>query len=73
MTCQRAANDFSAHGSAWQLSPQNTEQKISPQGGLSPLIGLSPVTAWTNTEHWSHTNREEGESLLFLDTEENER
>lgn len=73
MTCQRVANDFSAHGSAWQLTPQNTEQKISPRGGLRPLIGLSPVTALPNTEHWSHTNGEERESLLFLETEENER
>lgn len=73
MTCQRAANDFTAHGSAWQLSPQNTEQKVSPLGGLRPLIGLSPATALTNTEHWSDTNGEERESLLFLETEENER
>lgn len=73
MTCHRFANDFSAHGIAWQLSPQNREQKISPQGGFRPVIGLSPVTALTNTEHWSDTNREEREGLLLLEAEENER
>lgn len=74
MTCQRVANDFTAHGSAWQLASQNTEQKISPRGGLRPLIGLSPVMALANTEHWSDTNREGREySLLFLESEENER
>lgn len=71
--CQRTANDFTAHGSAWQLAPQNTEQKISPRGGLRPLIGLSPVTALANSQHWSDTNGEERKSLLFLETEENER
>lgn len=74
MTCQRAANDFGAHGSAWQLAPQNTEQKISPWGGLRPLIGLSPVTALANSTYkWIDTNGEERKSLLFLETEENER
>lgn len=67
MTCQRAANDFRALGSAWQLSPQNTEQKISPWGGLRPLIGLLPVTALTNTGNWSDTNRGERKFIILRD------
>lgn len=70
--CQRAANDFSAHGSAWQRSPQNTEQKVSPLGDIRPLIGLSPATALTNTKYRSDTNGKQKESLI-LETKENEK
>lgn len=65
MTRQGAANDFSTHGSTWQLVAPITEPKVSPLGGFGPLIGLSAVTALTNVEHRSDTNGEKRRMFII--------